>query len=308
MDSASLNSPVSDEIEQLLDESSHNEQREDKARSDKSARVRSDAETRQIKEDDQSNVSTGSTESSPLAESQLDEPSVGEMQAANTGGNDQHVADADTNSDGQLKRPTKTSHAPSPVAESQPDEPSISETQAANTGENDPRVAGVNTNSDGQFKRPETTSHAPEHPEFPKNYHGLMWNPRWLRWYVLMGFVILYLACAIALILLWHFSVTENGFKVSASTNHNLWIYSPTAVLTVIISLWQQVNFYGKSLSAWTSMRAGFVDASKSLTVDYVSAIEPLALWKALLNRHWMVPLTIGVSWGLKVAVSACFQ
>ena len=155
-----------------------------------------------------------------------------------------------------------------------------------------------------QFHERSNQRQVPEASTRPSKYDDSHYNPIWLEWFILTAFAILYFACVAALILLWRLSIHYEGFSVSSSANHNLWKYGPTAVLTVIVGLWRQVDFHGKTLSPWMRLRDRVENGSDNLLLDYVSPLAPVAFWKGLRNRDWVVPCTVGVLWLLKVAVS----
>lgn len=119
-----------------------------------------------------------------------------------------------------------------------------------------------------------------------------MWNPTWLSTASLFGFVMMFTALAIALVLLWHYSSASDGFALITS-NHYSWTYGPTAILVVVVSLWRQVDFWCKALAPWDELHKGDATVAKSLLLDYISPIQLTSLTRAIMNRHVSVIATI---------------
>jgi hypothetical protein len=119
-----------------------------------------------------------------------------------------------------------------------------------------------------------------------------MWNPTWLSTASLFGFVMMFIALAISLILLWRYSSDSDGFALITS-NHYSWTYGPTAILVVVASLWRQVDFWCKALAPWDELHNGDATVAKSLLLDYISPIQLTSLTRAIRNRHVSVIATI---------------
>lgn len=64
---------------------------------------------------------------------------------------------------------------------------------------------------------------------FPRSTSLKMWNPFFLRSIILVVFLILFAAMAIALGLLYHFSAQNDGISTQISKNQYSWTYGPTA-------------------------------------------------------------------------------
>ena len=64
-------------------------------------------------------------------------------------------------------------------------------------------------------------------------------------------------------------------------------------VLTCVAAVWAQVIYRTKQLMPWTAMADRPQTASKSLLLDYVSHMSPIALWKAVSYGHHVVSLVI---------------
>lgn len=122
--------------------------------------------------------------------------------------------------------------------------------------------------------------------------HGSGWNPLSLTRIALLSFVAIFLACLLALLLLWHFSNKNDGLDLIAS-NQYAWIYGPTAVLIVLTSLWRQVDYHCKVLTPWQELQKGFAGAPRSILLDYSSAFQVVAFIRAIQNSHVATVVTI---------------
>jgi hypothetical protein len=130
-----------------------------------------------------------------------------------------------------------------------------------------------------------------------------LWTPIWLRKASLIAFATLNIVFLLVLLVLWYVSRKENGLPVSPSTNHYVWIYGPTAVLVIAVGFWQQVDYHCKALLPWKEMQKGYISATQTLLLDYLSPLELIAFWKALHQRHVVILVTIAGLWVLKLIV-----
>jgi hypothetical protein len=119
-----------------------------------------------------------------------------------------------------------------------------------------------------------------------------MWNPLWLRSVSLVAISAGFASLAVVSIILWHYSNVHNGFAL-ISTNHYSWTYGPTAVLVLVVAVWRQVDYYCKALAPWRALQQGGAKAADSLLLDYVSPFLPIALFRAICERHWAISATI---------------
>ena len=58
-------------------------------------------------------------------------------------------------------------------------------------------------------------------------------------------------------------------------------------------AVWAQVIYRIKQLMPWKAMADGPQPPSKSVLLDYISLASPIAMWKAVSNRHHIVSLVI---------------
>ncbi|KAI1738036.1 hypothetical protein F4680DRAFT_467806 [Xylaria scruposa] len=122
---------------------------------------------------------------------------------------------------------------------------------------------------------------------------GQLWISVWLHRKTLLGFTITFTLIWIALIILWHYSLLNDGIAISLSTNHYAWTYGPTVIITAIASLWRRVDYHCKLAQPWKEMNHGSVDSSKGLLLDYISPIQPITFYRALRNYHWGTALSV---------------
>ncbi|KAF2152720.1 hypothetical protein K461DRAFT_313355 [Myriangium duriaei CBS 260.36] len=119
-----------------------------------------------------------------------------------------------------------------------------------------------------------------------------MWNPLWLKTSVLIAFAMVFAMMALAVILLYHYSKVNNGLGSQIETRHYLWTYGPTAVLIIVYSLWEKVDYATRSLIPWREMRHRDSPADRSIFLDYISPFRPVFLYRALKNGHGVVLMT----------------
>lgn len=128
-----------------------------------------------------------------------------------------------------------------------------------------------------------------KHVGSPNNSQGDGWRPSYLRKRILVLFLIAFSAVIAALEALYQSSEAHDGIAASTESRNYLWTYGPTAILTVITTLWSRVEFQSKQNAPWQSMLEGPQPAEKSVLLDYVSDMQPVAMWKAFNNKHLIV-------------------
>lgn len=125
----------------------------------------------------------------------------------------------------------------------------------------------------------------------------------WTSPVALVTFLGIFIVMIAMTILLRVLSQSRNGFVLSSSTNPYTYKYGPTAVLTLVVALWRQVDNATRYNAPWLEMSKGFTIGQRGVLLDYVSPILPSALWSATRNRHWRVVTTIFVFGLLKLAI-----
>lgn len=107
----------------------------------------------------------------------------------------------------------------------------------------------------------------------------------------------------IALELLYRSSNINNGIAASSQDLHYLWTYGPTAILTVIITLWSRAEFQAKQSAPWQAMLKSPQPADQSVLLDYISDMQPVAIWNSLKNRHFSVSSAVSCSLLLRLLI-----
>ncbi|TRX91062.1 hypothetical protein FHL15_008044 [Xylaria flabelliformis] len=136
--------------------------------------------------------------------------------------------------------------------------------------------------------RSETTSLNAGHNDVPK-----MWNSIWLQTSVLASFIVLFIALFLVTIILYHFSEANYGLSTQSAARELGWRYGPTAFLTIILSLWVQVDYSNKILTPWREMRQGQTTADRSVLLEYISPFMMVVLWRSIRQRYWVVTASI---------------
>jgi hypothetical protein len=128
-----------------------------------------------------------------------------------------------------------------------------------------------------------------KHVGSPKNSQENGWRPSYLRKRILALFVIAFSATIAALEALYQSSEAHDGIAASTESRHYLWTYGPTAILTIIATFWSRVEFQSKQNAPWQSMLEAPQPAEKSVLLDYISDMQPVAMWRAWKNKHLIV-------------------
>ncbi|KAJ6178856.1 hypothetical protein N7519_009317 [Penicillium mononematosum] len=129
------------------------------------------------------------------------------------------------------------------------------------------------------------------------------WQPSYLRRRVLIIFVITFCGVIAALEALNHVSQVHCGIASSDESRHYLWTYGPTAIFTIIATLWSRVEFQVKQRAPWKSMAEKPGEARESMLLDYISEMQAASLAKAIHNKHFDVAAGIACSLLLRLLV-----
>ncbi|KAJ5656634.1 hypothetical protein N7507_008584 [Penicillium longicatenatum] len=129
------------------------------------------------------------------------------------------------------------------------------------------------------------------------------WRPIYLRKWVLILFVITFCAVIAVLEVLNYVSSANQGLASSVESRHYLWTYGPTAILTVIAALWARVEFQAKQSAPWQAMFEKPEEPEKSVLLDYISGMQPVALVSAMGNKHYVVAAGIACSLLLRLLI-----
>ncbi|OQV09514.1 hypothetical protein CLAIMM_13628 [Cladophialophora immunda] len=133
------------------------------------------------------------------------------------------------------------------------------------------------------------------HVEIPPHHASAIqfWTPFFRRRVVLGGFAALFVGLMIVLAALYGYSQVHQGLSSANQNNYYLWTYGPTAAFTPIAAFWGQVVYRTLQLAPWEAMAARPQPATKSVSLDYISPISLVALYKAAKNLHYPVCLVL---------------
>ncbi len=118
------------------------------------------------------------------------------------------------------------------------------------------------------------------------------WNPVWLTQSFLIITTSILVALIAALLVLLYLARRDDGL-VLQTTNHFSWTYGPTALLTIFVAVWRQLDYHCKALAPWQELHDGHAEARKSILLDYKSPLQVVSLFTAAKNRHTTVVVTI---------------
>lgn len=120
-----------------------------------------------------------------------------------------------------------------------------------------------------------------------------IWTPLWLSREILVAFSTLYVACAACLIALYHYAASQNGLPLTVSSSRYSWTYGPTALLTIILSFWRQVDYFHRASKPWQVLMDHQSPASHSVLLDYISPFIGSSFVKAVKLKHAKVAASI---------------
>lgn len=136
-------------------------------------------------------------------------------------------------------------------------------------------------------------------------YSPSLWRPPYLRRRVILPFLVIFSILAAVPEALLTASNRHGGLAESQQSLHYAWKYGPTALLTLILSIWGRVEYQAKVCAPWWAMSRPGRDplAVQTVLLDYLSMVPPLPVLKALTNGHWIVALTSGISLAMRINV-----
>lgn len=144
---------------------------------------------------------------------------------------------------------------------------------------------------------------AVETVECPRAASKFQWRPKYLRRRVLALFSVTFLLMIAALELLSVISTRNDGIAKGLNKDHYLWTYGPTAFLTLIAALFNRVEYQAKIMAPWDRLSKHTASARKTLLVDYVSPLQPVAIYESLRNKDFAVAATTAVSVLIKLLI-----
>ncbi|KAK5659699.1 hypothetical protein OQA88_909 [Cercophora sp. LCS_1] len=135
--------------------------------------------------------------------------------------------------------------------------------------------------------------------------HPLAWRPFYLRRTVLFVFAITFAAILVVIQILLAISNKNNGLGAGYRGQQYLWVYGPTAFLTIVSALWGRVEYQSKVAAPFIRLSAAGQPArpSQTLLLDYLSDWQPYSVVEALRNKDYVVSIASAVSLVLKVLI-----
>lgn len=88
--------------------------------------------------------------------------------------------------------------------------------------------------------------------------------------------MLIFILFTVAIEVLLFISNKNYGIATALSSQHYLWTYGPTAMLTLVAAGWNKVCYQCKVLAPWVRLsKHGQGAFSQTVLLDYVSAFEP---------------------------------
>ncbi|KAI8947774.1 hypothetical protein F4801DRAFT_559592 [Xylaria longipes] len=131
----------------------------------------------------------------------------------------------------------------------------------------------------------------------------LCWRPFYLRRFVLLGFISVFILIVVTIEVLLAVSNRDHGLATSTSAQHYLWTYGPTAFLTGVAALWARTEYQSKLVAPWIRLSQNAAPASHTLLLDYVSQFSLFAIFRSLSKGDFTVSITLTVSIILKILI-----
>lgn len=137
---------------------------------------------------------------------------------------------------------------------------------------------------------------------------SLLWRPSYLRGTVLASFIFIFGLLIIAVELLLFYADQNDGIATAFTSQHYLWTYGPTAILTLMAAIWNRVSYQCKLIAPWVRLsqqqsNGAQAKSSQTLLLDYVSGFEPWVIFKSLANGDLVVLLSSMVSLLIKILI-----
>lgn len=125
--------------------------------------------------------------------------------------------------------------------------------------------------------------------------HALaLFQPLWLRKSLLIALLVTFTTLWLVLVILYHVASSKQGLSLTVTSSHYVWTYGPTVILTFVLSLWRQVDYYCKLTQPWREMAAKPATPQQGVLLDYVSPMYAISLYKALRKGH--IPVAVSIT------------
>lgn len=129
------------------------------------------------------------------------------------------------------------------------------------------------------------------------------WRPTYLRRRILVAFSVIFVLMIALLEYLNVLSARNGAIAKGHTKDHYLWTYGPTAFLTLIAALFNRVEYQAKLMAPWERLSKHSAPAEKNLLLDYISPLQPVALYESLKNRDFIVAATTTISLVIKMLI-----
>ncbi|KAI3400356.1 hypothetical protein diail_3373 [Diaporthe ilicicola] len=139
--------------------------------------------------------------------------------------------------------------------------------------------------------------------ECPPTASRSPWQPAYLRGRILAAFSVVFVLMIAVLELLSILSARNDGIAKGYNQDHYLWTYGPTALLTLTAALFNRVEYQAKLMAPWERLSKHPAPASTTLLLDYISPLQPVAVFESLKNKDFAVAATTTVSLLIKVMI-----
>ncbi|KAK0749049.1 hypothetical protein B0T18DRAFT_427237 [Schizothecium vesticola] len=131
----------------------------------------------------------------------------------------------------------------------------------------------------------------------------LPWRPFYLRRTVLACCAVAFALILVAVEALLAFSNKHQGIGNGNSSQHYLWTFGPTAILTLVAAFWSRVEYQSKMVAPWIRMQRGPSQPKQGLLLDYLSDFQPWSIVKGFRNRDFVVSIATTISLLIKIMI-----
>ncbi|KAK0660444.1 hypothetical protein QBC41DRAFT_286462 [Cercophora samala] len=152
----------------------------------------------------------------------------------------------------------------------------------------------------------------PRNQEFEKLRHtsevvaSLPWRARYLRRGVICTFLVVFLLILITVQALLAVSHKNYGIASAGQNQHYLWVYGPTAFLTLVAAAWSRIEYQSKLVAPWCRLsqhQGDHVNSKRTVLLDYVSQYQLWTLAESIRNKDFAVSITCAVSIIVKIMI-----
>ena len=141
-------------------------------------------------------------------------------------------------------------------------------------------------------------------PRSPDLKSTLLWRPFYLRRTILTLFLLTFISLLIGIEVLLAISNKNNGIASGVPSQHYIWTYGPTAILTLVAVAWNRVSYQSKMIAPWIRLsKQDEAPCSRTLLLDYVSAFDPFVVFKALRNKDFVTSATATIGILIRILI-----